>query len=137
MPGTACNSGAQNDLLPPGVHGFVDMDVEAAAYRERAIAEEQERFQARREGHRGTRRKIDTICMGWGGVISVQQVIAATRYPHLRARYIWTSPTATGQLTLLRRVTCDSRPPTDQRQRRTDLGLSVRRLVCAVRYCQQ
>jgi hypothetical protein len=62
----------------------------AAAEWESRLAKEMERFRARREGHRGTRRKIDTICTGPGrnGVISVKQVIALTRDPDLRTFYM-------------------------------------------------
>jgi hypothetical protein len=58
-----------------------------AAYQGRKLAEEMERFQAEREGKRGTRRKIGTICMGPKGLITERMVFAATQNPDLRTYY--------------------------------------------------
>ena len=46
-----------------------------------------EDWRDQREGKRGIRRKIGTICAGRNGVISVQQVMAATRNPSIRTYY--------------------------------------------------
>jgi hypothetical protein len=66
---------------------FTDAHEKVARY-ERKLAEEMEKFRADREGHRGTRSKIDTICMGPFGLITERMVLAATRNPSLRTYYV-------------------------------------------------
>src|ERR1700749_3647709 len=46
----------------------------ATADWEQALADERARCRAGREAHRGPRRKIDNICTGRNGVISVKEV---------------------------------------------------------------
>jgi len=65
-----------------------DRAARRAGYLEQKLVEEMERFRVEREGNRGTRRKIDTICMGRNCVITEQMVIVATRNPDLRTWYL-------------------------------------------------
>lgn len=64
--------------------GWADRET---SYWEKELAGEIEKFRARRDGHRSTRRKVDTICMGPSGLITEQMVIAATQNLSLRTYY--------------------------------------------------
>jgi hypothetical protein len=63
-------------------------DPKEIAYWEGSLAKEMKRFRAARGGHRGTRRKIDIICTGRTGVISVAEVLNYTRRPEIRT-WFW------------------------------------------------
>jgi hypothetical protein len=58
-----------------------------ASHWEQQLAEATDKFRTAREGHRGTRRKMDTICLGPKGVITERMVLAATRDPSIRTFY--------------------------------------------------
>jgi len=75
---------------PDGPYAEMLGDSEAARqadYRKQALAKETDKFRARMDGHRGTRRKIDTICLGPVGLITERMIIAAIRSPGTRIYY--------------------------------------------------
>lgn len=67
--------------------GMFGEDRNEVSYWQGRLAEELDRFQARREGHRATRRKIGIICMGPKGLVTEQMMIVATRNLDVRTYY--------------------------------------------------